>query len=118
MVGEWRVTVTVVIAVMQQHIRNTCVEKLARAMVTLLFDRIKAVELIAEMSQVCGIDLEKSSLIFMPKPDEIGKSADVELHILKAQLDFGSRKCLYALLDERKLKFKESPDKIMITDSP
>lgn len=79
-------------------------------------DKEKAVELIKEMSRVCGIDLEKSSLIFMPKKAEVIESKDVQLHILTAQLNFGSRKCLYALLDERRWKFKEESDKIVIIE--
>ena len=81
-------------------------------------DRKKAVELIKEMSRVCGIDLEKSSLIFMPKNTGGIQSKDVQLHILTPNLDFGSRQCLYALLDELKWKFREEPDKIVIIEPP
>ncbi len=79
-------------------------------------DREKAVELVREMSRVCGIDLEKSSLIFMPKDAAGVLPNDVQLHIEKAQLNFGSRQCLHALMDERKWKFREEPDKIIITE--
>lgn len=79
-------------------------------------DREKAVELIKEMSRVCGIDLEKSSLILMPKDSEGIQSKNAQLHIQTAQLNFGSRECLYALLDERKWKFREEPDKIVIVE--
>ncbi len=78
--------------------------------------REQAVELIKEMSRICGIDLEKSSLLFMPKDAEGIESKDVQLHISTPNLDFGSRHCLYALLDERKWKFKEETDKIVIIE--
>jgi hypothetical protein len=78
-------------------------------------DKEKAVELIKEMSRACGIDLEKSSLIFMPNSEGIDSRA-VQLHILTPNLIFGTRNCLYALLDERKWKFKEEPDKIVIIE--
>jgi hypothetical protein len=81
-------------------------------------DREKAVELVKEMSRVCGIDLEKSSLIWMPKGSDGIQSKDVQLHIQTAQLNFGSRECLYALMDERKWKFTEEPDKIVIVEPP
>jgi hypothetical protein len=81
-------------------------------------DREKAVELVKEMSQICGIDLEKSSLIWMPKGADGIQSKDVQLHIKTAELNFGSRECLYALMDERKWKFKEEPDKIVIVEPP
>ncbi len=83
-----------------------------------VLDKEKAVELIKEMSRVCGIDLERSSLVFMPKNAEGIQSKDVQLHISTAELNFGSRECLYALMDERKWKFKEEPDKIVIIEPP
>jgi hypothetical protein len=81
-------------------------------------DKEQAVELIKEMSRVCGIDLERSSLIFRPKNAEGIESKDVQLHISTAELNFGSRECLYALMDERRWKFKEEPDKIVIIEPP
>ena len=81
-------------------------------------DKAKAVELLREMSRICGIDLEESSLIFMPKGSEGIESKNAQLHIQTARLNFGSRECLYALMDERKLKFKEEPDKIVIVEPP
>jgi hypothetical protein len=79
-------------------------------------DREKAIELITELSRVCGMDLERSSLIFMPKNAEGIESKDVQLHISTPNLDFGSRHCLYALLNERNWWFKEEPDKIVIIE--
>ncbi len=81
-----------------------------------VLDREKAVELVKEMVRVCGIDLEKSSLVFMPKNSEGIPSKDVQLHISTPGLDFGSRNCLYALMDERRWKFREEPDKIVIIE--
>lgn len=52
----------------------------------------------------------------MSKSPEDTKSSDVELHILIAELNFGCRILLHAILDERKLKFKEAKDKIKIIE--
>ncbi len=79
-------------------------------------DKQSAIELIKELSRVCGVNLEKSSIIFMPKNAEGVESKDAQLHILTPNLDFGSRHCLYALLDERKWWFKEEPDKLIILE--
>ncbi len=81
-------------------------------------DRETALQLVKEMSRVCGIDLEKSSLIFMPKDAEGIESKDVQLHIIMADLDFGSRECLYALVDEKRWKFREENDRIVILEPP
>ncbi len=80
-------------------------------------DREKAVDLVRKMSKVCGIDMQKSSLMLMPKDHGGIKSKGNQLHV-KAQLNFGSRLCLYAVLDEDRLKFKEKPDKIVIIEPP
>jgi hypothetical protein len=82
--------------------------------VVIFLDKEKAVELIKELSSVCSIDLEKASLVFMPKNTEGLESKDVQLHILTAKLNFESRLCLMALLDERKWKYAEEPDKIVV----
>jgi hypothetical protein len=80
-------------------------------------ERETAVELIKEMSKVCGIDLEKSSLIFSCKSISEAGAEKCQLEILKAYLDVGSRTCLYALMDERGWKFKEESDKIVIIET-
>ncbi len=54
----------------------------------------------------------------MPKNAEGIESMDVQLYIAAAQLNFGSRECLYALIDERKWKFKEEPDRIVTIEPP
>ncbi len=79
-------------------------------------DKEKAIELIKEMSRICGIDLEKSSLIFSCRYTE-GSQGNCQLEILTTELNFGTRNCLYALLDERKWKFREEPGKIVIAES-
>ncbi len=85
-------------------------------MKSVLMDKQKATELIQELSRVCGMDLERSSLIFMPKNAEGIESKDVQLHILTPDLNFATRHCLYALLDERKWWFKEEPGKLVILE--
>jgi hypothetical protein len=80
----------------------------------IVLDREKAVELIKELSSVCSIDLENSSLIFMPKNAEGIESKDVQLHILTGRLNFENRLCIMALMDQRKWKYAEEPDKIVV----
>ncbi len=76
-------------------------------------DREKAVKLVKQMSDVCGIDLAESSLMLMPQNAEGIPSSGDQLHV-KAELNFGSRLCLYAIMDEENLKFKETPEKVII----
>jgi hypothetical protein len=76
-----------------------------------------AVQLIKEMSETCGVDLEQSSLIFSCRNLDGNESKDCQLEILKANLNDGTRTCLYALMDERKWKFKEETDRIVILDT-
>lgn len=78
-----------------------------------LLDREKAVKLVKQMSDVCGIDLAESSLMLMPQNAEGIPSSGDQLHV-KAELNFGSRLCLYAIMDEENLKFKETPEKVII----
>ena len=76
-------------------------------------DRDKATEIVKQMSKTCGIDLRKSSLMLMPPNAEGIPSNGDQLHVA-TELNFGSRICLYAIMDEHKLKFKEKPEKIVI----
>ncbi len=78
-------------------------------------DREKAVRLVKQMSEVCGIDLAESSLMLMPQNSEGIASTGDQLHV-KAELNFGSRLCLYAIMDEENLKFKETPEKVVIVN--
>ena len=78
-------------------------------------DRERAVKLVRQMSEVCGIDLAESSLMLMPQNAEGIASIWNQLH-LKAELNFGSRQCLYTIMDEYHLKFKETPEKVKIID--
>jgi hypothetical protein len=79
-------------------------------------DREKAVKLVKQMSDVCGIDLDTSSLMLMPQNAEGIPSTGGQLHV-KTELNFGSRLCLNAIADENKLKIKETPEKIVIVRS-
>jgi hypothetical protein len=76
-------------------------------------DKEKATQIIRQMSKVCGIDLRKSALMLMPPNAEGIASNGDQLHV-QAELDFGTRVCLYAVMDEHQLKFKEKTDKIVI----
>lgn len=78
-------------------------------------DRERAVKLVRQMSDVCGIDLAESSLMLMPQNAEGIASIGDQLHV-KVELNFGSRQCLYAIMDEYHLKFKETPEKVIIID--
>lgn len=76
-------------------------------------DKEKVLNIVKQMSDVCGIDLAESSLMLMPQNAEGIPSSGDQLHV-KAELNFGSRLCLYALMDEYKLKVRETPEKIVI----
>ncbi len=78
-----------------------------------LLDKEKAVELVKQMSQICGLDLTRSSLMLMPQNAEGIASTGDQLHV-KTELDFGSRQCLNAIVDEYRLKYKETPEKVVI----
>ncbi|MCL2359187.1 hypothetical protein [Candidatus Bathycorpusculum sp.] len=78
-------------------------------------NRKKAVNLVKQMSDVCGIDLDTSSLMLMPQNAEGIPSIGEQLHI-KTELNFGSRLCLNALADENKLQIKETPEKIILVN--
>ncbi len=80
-------------------------------------NRNQATELIREMSRVCGIDLEQASLIFSCKTAKETAPGECELHILTAELNEGSRTCLYALMDQRGWKFKEEADQLIVLES-
>ena len=77
-------------------------------------DKAKAVELIKELSSVCSIDLERTSLIFMPKNSEGIESRDAQLHILTSKLNLENRTCIMALMDKWKWKYAEESDKIVV----
>ncbi len=76
-------------------------------------DREKAIQLVKQLSEVCGVDLAESSLMLMPQNAEGVASKGEQLHV-KAELNFGSRTCLNAIMDEYNLKFKETPEKVII----
>ncbi len=76
-------------------------------------DKEKAVKLVKQLSEVCGVDLNQSSLMLMPQNAEGIPSTGDQLHV-KAELNFGSRLCLYAIMDENNLKVKETPEKFVI----
>jgi|GEM_PF-1480783 hypothetical protein len=76
-------------------------------------DRETAVKLVQQMSAVCGIDLEDSSLMLMPQNAEGIPSLGEQLHV-KTALNFGSRLCLNALADENKLQIRETPEKVIL----
>jgi hypothetical protein len=78
-------------------------------------EREKAVKLVKQMSEVCGIDLDESSLMLMPQNAEGIPSTGGQLHV-KTELNFGSRLCLNAIADENKLKVKETPEKVVIVN--
>jgi hypothetical protein len=76
-------------------------------------DREKAVKIVKQLSEVCGVDLAEASLMLMPQNAEGIPSIGEQLHV-KAELNFGSRQCLNAIMDEYQLKFKETPEKVII----
>jgi len=76
-------------------------------------DRKTAVKLVKQMSTVCGIDLDGSSLMLMPQNAEGIPSLGEQLHV-KTELNFGSRLCLNALADENELQIRETPEKVIL----
>ena len=75
--------------------------------------REKAVKLVKQVSELCGVDLAESSLMLMPQNAQGIPSVGEQLHV-KAELNFGSRQCLNAIMDEYQLKFKEISEILII----